>query len=123
MYSIRKLPNKNLYRVRIIATGQIVAKATKEPHKLIQAIELNKKKKLTGGNIIELEGERFNHVYNEMRNRFADDVQNVHPPVERFRNNPNMYVVTNRDNGNKFLVSLEGLPVQQRNIILGILSN
>jgi len=44
-YKIRKLPNKNLYRVRLTKNNEIVAFGTKSPLKVIQAIEINKKKK------------------------------------------------------------------------------
>ena len=43
-YIIRKLPNKNLYRVRLKENNKIVANATKDPKKLIAAIEINKRK-------------------------------------------------------------------------------
>ena len=43
-YIIRKLPNKDLYRVRNAETGYIYAKGTKNPKKVISAIEINKKK-------------------------------------------------------------------------------
>jgi hypothetical protein len=43
-YKIRKLPNKDLYKVTNSKTGEIYAKATKNPKKLISAIEINKKK-------------------------------------------------------------------------------
>jgi hypothetical protein len=42
-YTVRKLPNKPYYRVTNTKTGQLYAKATKVPMKLIQAIEANKK--------------------------------------------------------------------------------
>lgn len=35
-YSIRKLPNKNLYRVRNVETGQIMSKATTKENALKQ---------------------------------------------------------------------------------------
>lgn len=44
-YKIRKLPNKNLYKVTVIDTGKVVAKATKNPKAVISAIEINKAKK------------------------------------------------------------------------------
>jgi hypothetical protein len=44
-YRIRKLPNKNLYKVTVIETGQVVAKATKKPKAVISAIEISKHKK------------------------------------------------------------------------------
>ena len=44
-FLIKKLPNKNLYRVRLKENNKIVAYATKNPKKLISAIEINKKKK------------------------------------------------------------------------------
>jgi hypothetical protein len=43
-YIIRKLPNKDLYRVKLTKNNKIVAYATKNPLKVIQAIEINKKK-------------------------------------------------------------------------------
>lgn len=44
-YKIRKNPNKDTYKVTIVDTGKVVAYATKDPKKLIQAIEINKRKK------------------------------------------------------------------------------
>lgn len=44
-YVIRKNPNKNTYKVSNKNTGKVYAFATANPTKLIQAIELNKKKK------------------------------------------------------------------------------
>ena len=44
-YTIRKNNNKNTYKVTITATGRVVAYATKDPKKLIQAIEINKRKR------------------------------------------------------------------------------
>lgn len=44
-YRIRKLPNKKLYKVTVIDTGKVVAKATKDPKAVISAIEINKAKK------------------------------------------------------------------------------
>jgi len=46
-YTIRKLPNKDLYRVRLKKTGQILAKATtlQKAKKQIKAIEMRKHKK------------------------------------------------------------------------------
>lgn len=44
-YTIRKLPNKNLYRVKMEKTGKIVAYATTQPNKVIKAIEANKHRK------------------------------------------------------------------------------
>lgn len=44
-YTIRKLPNQNLYRVKLTKTGKIVAYATAQPQKVIQAIEANKHRK------------------------------------------------------------------------------
>ena len=45
-YTIRKLPNKDLYRVRLTSTGQILANSTTldKAKKQIKAIELNKRK-------------------------------------------------------------------------------
>lgn len=43
-YKIRKLPNKDLYKVTNAVTGELYAKATPNPKKLIAAIEINKKK-------------------------------------------------------------------------------
>jgi hypothetical protein len=43
-YKIRKLPNKDLYKVTNAITGELYAKATKDPHALIRAIEVNKRK-------------------------------------------------------------------------------
>jgi len=45
-YTIRKLPNQDLYRVRLKSTNQILAKATtlEKAQKQIKAIELNKRK-------------------------------------------------------------------------------
>jgi hypothetical protein len=42
-YTIRKNNNKNTYKVVIKDTGKVVAYATKDPKKLIQAIEINKR--------------------------------------------------------------------------------
>lgn len=44
-YIIRKNKNKSTYKVIIKDTGKIVAYGTKNPKKLIQAIEINKRKK------------------------------------------------------------------------------
>ena len=43
-FKIRKLPNKNLFKVTNKKTGKVYAYKTKDPKKLIQAIEINKKK-------------------------------------------------------------------------------
>jgi hypothetical protein len=43
-FKIRKLPNKKLYKVTVIETGQVIVKATKNPKAVISAIEINKKK-------------------------------------------------------------------------------
>ena len=43
-YTIRKNNNKDTYKVTITSTGRVVAYATKDPKKLIQAIEINKRK-------------------------------------------------------------------------------
>jgi hypothetical protein len=43
-FKIRKLPNKKLYKVTVIETGQVIAKATKNPKAVISTIEINKKK-------------------------------------------------------------------------------
>ena len=43
-YKIRKLPNKDLYKVTNKETGELYAKATKDPKKLIAAIEINKRR-------------------------------------------------------------------------------
>ena len=43
-YKIRKLPNKDLYKVTNAITGELYAKSTKNPQKLIAAIEINKRK-------------------------------------------------------------------------------
>jgi len=43
-YTIRKNNNKYTYKVTITSTGRVVAYATKDPKKLIQAIEINKRK-------------------------------------------------------------------------------
>ena len=45
-YTIRKNRNKNTYKVTITSTGRIVAYETKDPKKLIQAIEINKRRYL-----------------------------------------------------------------------------
>ena len=122
-FSIRKLPNKNLYRVRDQNTGKVVAKATADPHKVIQAIEINKRKnkKLSGGVILDVDGDVYDNKYNQLTE--MDEAWAVHGNVERFRNNPNIYVVRNNDDERKFLVSLENLPNQKRNAILAILLN
>jgi hypothetical protein len=44
-YTIRKLPGKELYRVKIDKTGKIVAYATAQPQNVIKAIEANKNRK------------------------------------------------------------------------------
>ena len=41
-YTIRKNRNKHTYKVIVTATGRVVAFATKDPVKLMQAIEINK---------------------------------------------------------------------------------
>lgn len=41
-YKIRKLPNQDLYKVTNAITGKLYGK-TKNPKKLIAAIEINKK--------------------------------------------------------------------------------
>lgn len=43
-YLISKIKNKNLYKVSNKLTGEIYAYQTKDPQKLISAIEINKKK-------------------------------------------------------------------------------
>lgn len=43
-YTIRKNPNKDTYKVINTKTKEVYAYATKNPKKLIQAIEINKKK-------------------------------------------------------------------------------
>jgi hypothetical protein len=43
-YKIRKLPNKDLYKVTNAITGELYAKGTKDPQALIRAIEVNKRK-------------------------------------------------------------------------------
>lgn len=44
-YVIRKNPNKESYKVTNKNTGKVYAYATKNPEKLIKAIEVNKRKK------------------------------------------------------------------------------
>ncbi len=44
-FLIRKLPNKKLYKVSNKKTGAVYAYATKDPQKLIKAIEINKHRK------------------------------------------------------------------------------
>jgi hypothetical protein len=44
-YLIRKNRNQDTYKVTNKITGELYAKATKNPQKLIQAIEINKRKK------------------------------------------------------------------------------
>ena len=44
-YTIRKNNNKNTYKVTITATGRVVAYATKDPKRLIRAIEVNRNRK------------------------------------------------------------------------------
>jgi len=46
-YIIRKNNNKNTYKVTIASTGRVVAYATKDPEKLIRAIESNLLRKAT----------------------------------------------------------------------------
>ena len=41
-YTIRRNKNKRTYKVTITSTGRVAAYATKNPTKLIQAIEINK---------------------------------------------------------------------------------
>jgi hypothetical protein len=43
-YTIRKNRNKKTYKVTISKTRKVVAYSTKDPKKLIQAIEINKKR-------------------------------------------------------------------------------
>jgi len=43
-YLIKKIRNKNLYKVSNKLTGEIYAYGTKDPQKLISAIEINKMK-------------------------------------------------------------------------------
>jgi hypothetical protein len=45
-YTVRKNRMKNTYKVTITATGRVVAYATKDPKKLMQAIEINKHKNM-----------------------------------------------------------------------------
>jgi hypothetical protein len=45
-YTIRKNRNQPTYKVTITKTGRVVAYATKDPVKLIQAIEINKRKQV-----------------------------------------------------------------------------
>ena len=47
-YTVKKNRNKNTYKVTITATGRVVAYATKDPVKLMQAIEINKHKRSGG---------------------------------------------------------------------------
>lgn len=44
-YTIRKLPGKELYRVKLEKNGKIVAYATQQPQKVIKAIEASKHRK------------------------------------------------------------------------------
>ena len=44
-YTLKKNRNKKTYKVTITATGRVVAYATKDPVKLMQAIEINKHKR------------------------------------------------------------------------------
>jgi hypothetical protein len=44
-YTIRKNKNKNTFKVTVTATGRVVAYATKDPRKLLQAIEISKRSK------------------------------------------------------------------------------
>jgi len=44
-YTVKKNRNKHTYKVTITATGRVVAYATKDPVKLMQAIEINKHKR------------------------------------------------------------------------------
>lgn len=44
VYSIRKVPNKDLYIVKLKANNQVLGR-TKDPNKMIRAIEINKHKK------------------------------------------------------------------------------
>ena len=44
-FTIRKNKNKDTYKVTVTATGKIIAYATKNPDKLIKAVEANKHKK------------------------------------------------------------------------------
>jgi hypothetical protein len=47
-YTVKKNRNKNTYKVTVTATGRVVAYATKDPVKLMQAIEINKHKRSGG---------------------------------------------------------------------------
>lgn len=42
---MKKNRNKKTYKVTVTATGRVVAYATKDPVKLMQAIEINKNKR------------------------------------------------------------------------------
>jgi len=42
-YTVKKNRNKHTYKVTVTATGRVVAYATKDPVKLMQAIEINKR--------------------------------------------------------------------------------
>jgi len=44
MFVIRKNKNQDTYKVTNKITGKLYAKSTKNPQKLIQAIEINKRK-------------------------------------------------------------------------------
>ena len=44
-YIVRKNRNQDSYKVILKDTGKVVAYATKNPKKLIQAIEINKRKR------------------------------------------------------------------------------
>jgi hypothetical protein len=44
-YTVKKNRNKKTYKVTVTATGRVVAYATKDPVKLMQAIEINKHKR------------------------------------------------------------------------------
>jgi len=44
VYSYRKLPNQNLYIVKVKKTGKVLGK-TKDPVKMIKAIIINEHKK------------------------------------------------------------------------------
>ena len=45
---MKKNRNKHTYKVTVTATGRVVAYATKDPAKLMQAIEINKHKRSRG---------------------------------------------------------------------------
>jgi hypothetical protein len=67
-YTVKKNRNKNTYKVTITATGRVVAYATKDPVKLMQAIEINKHKR---------SGDKRSVRSNQKRNRKSNKTKKI----------------------------------------------